>query len=714
MTWPESTRILAGLALLIGSAGCGASTAGRATSTPTLPTPTNLSLERDSLGPPGPLPTRPLEFPPFRELALDNGLRMILVEQHEQPVVAVDLFIESGAANEPPEVAGLAAIVAELLTKGTPSRTAEEISRTIEGAGGDLSSSAAHDYLQVSSTVLADGAELAFEVVSDVVLRPSFPAEELEITRTRTLTSLQAELAEGAAVAARRFMSEIYGANHPYRLAPLPQTIRALDRDALLRFHADHFKADNALLVVAGDIDSTSAVALAEQYFGDWAGGGAPDPEFVSPPRLESARILLAHRPGSVQSSVRIGHLAIHPDNPDYYPLQVLHKILGAGADSRLFLILREQKGWTYGTFSELFRPRDIGFFAVAGEVRNEVTDSTVVEILHQLERIRDEPVPETELAAAKSYLVGSFPLSIETPGQIARQLARSRLLGLPFDAVTAYRDRIEAVTVADVQRVAREYVHPEQAAIVVVGDATQVLEKLDGIAPVTLSDIEGNPLERSSLEITSSGARFDAARLTPGTMKYRVLVQGNPFGTATTNLSRDGGGWTAITTVQAGPLTQTSELSFGADLTPISATSSTAQGGVQLSSQLRFENGRIIGRIELPEQMGGARDVDTEAPAGTLFNGMDAFALASADLEVGETIAIPIFSEQTGTVVQATLRIEAEESVAVAAGTFEAYRVEMSAGPQSGTLWVRREAPHVMVKQEVAGQPVVIELEEM
>lgn len=662
--------------------------------------------------PPPPLEERPLDFPPFSERSLPNGLRLIVVEQHDLPVVNLDLYVESGSASDPPELAGLTGMVADLLTKGTPTRTAEEIASTIEGVGGQLSASAGQDFLRVGATVLAEHTDLAFDLVSDVSLRPTFPEEELNLTRRRMLTSLQAELANPGAVASRHFAREVYGTEHPYRLAPEPVTVEAIDRSGVAQFHEEHFKADNALLVVSGDVSMAQVEELVGRYFGEWQGGGAPEPTFVEPPARNETRIHLVHRPGSVQSAIRLGHVGIRPDNPDYYPLQVLNKVLGSGTDSRLFLILREQRGWTYGAYSSLSRPLDVGTFSATAEVRNEVTDSAVVEMLAQLRRLREEPVSQAEMDAAKSFLTGSFPLRIETPGAIAQQVAQIRLLGLPIEALTDYRERIAAVTAQDVQRVAQEYVRPDQAAIVVVGDATQILSDLQGIAPITLTDVSGNPLDPADLEIRSSGASFDASRLSPVTLTYQVVVQGTPFGTATTTLSRDGAEWSASTVMQAGPLNQRSEVRFDDSFTPVSLTSSAAQGPMEMGADLQYENGRVTGEIRLPEQMGGQRAVDVEVPEGTLLTGMDAFALSVADLAVGETVAVPIFSEQSGSVTQATFEVTGEEEVTVPAGTFQAFRVQLNAGPQSGTLWLRRDAPHVTLRQEVAGQPVVIELQ--
>lgn len=702
-------------AWLMAAAGCGASgSAGAAVPSQAPTTGGQANADGYPTSPPPPIEERPLAFPPFQESTLANGLRIIVVEHGQQPIANVSLFVESGSASDPPELAGLSGVLADMLTKGTPTRSAEEISREIEGVGGQLSVGSTSDNLEVSAGVLSDHLELAFELVSDVALRPTLPAEELELTRTRILTSLQAELASPQAVASRRFLTEIYGEGHPYERLPEPETVRAIDRAALQEFHARHFTPANALLVVSGDVSTGEAQALAERYLGEWSGEAVAKPAFTDPPAIEGTRIVLMHRPGSVQSAIRAGNTAILPDDPDRYALQVLNKVLGSGTDSRLFLILREQKGWTYGAYSSLSRPRGLGYLSATAEVRNEVTDSAVVELLHQLRRIRDEPVAAAELEAAKNFLTGSFPLQIETPAAVARQVAQVRLLGLPIESLTDHRERIAEVTDADVRRVAARHVRPENGVVVVVGDATQVMEGLQRIAPVTLLDIEGAPLDPAALEVRASGTAFDAERLEIGTRTYRVLVQGTPFGTARTVMDRQGDEWAGTTRLEAGPLAQTVEVRFARDFTPIALTSSASQGGMEMGSDLRHENGRVTGEIRLPEQMGGTRAVDTEVPAGTLFSGMDALALATAQLTVGETVAVPVFSEQSGSVVQATFEVVAEESITVAAGTFDALRVEVSAGPQSGTLWLRQEAPHTMLRQETAGQPIVIELESM
>jgi zinc protease len=663
---------------------------------------------------PAPLAPRPLEFPPFRELRLENGLRVIVVEHPGQPLANVNLYVRSGGAAESAELAGLAGMVAELVTKGTATRSASEIAETIEGVGGQLNSSAGNDWLTISASVLSDHLPLAFELVGDVALRPTFPDEEVTVTRRRTLSGLQAQLGQPGAIAQRQFLRDIYGP-HPYGISAIPGTVQAITRDDLVRFHADHFAADNALLVVSGVVDAGAVESLARRHFGDWRQGAAARPALPQPPVLEATRIALVHRPGSVQSNIRIGHLAIRPDNPDYFPLTVLNNIVGGGTDARLFQILREERGWTYGAYSQLTRPVDIGYFMANAEVRTEVTDSALVEMLSQLNRIRDERVPAEEFEGAKSFLAGSFPLRIETAGQIAGQIAQARLLGLPMEYVSEFPQRIMAVTAEDVQRVARQYVRPDRAAVVVVGDAREVLPMIEGIAPVTLYDVEGAPLGRDALEVRAAAERYDGSRLQAGRRAYRFLIQDNPMGTVTEVLARDGDVWVATSTTEAAGMSQESETRFAvADLSAISSIIRIRQAGAAMEGDLRVADGRIMGRLELPEPMGGARDVDAAMPEGTLLPGMDAHVLAAADLAEGRSVTLPVFDMMSGAVTSITFQVTGVEEVTVPAGTFSTYRIAMTGGAQPMTLYVRRDAPHIMVRQEFTGAPVAIELESL
>jgi hypothetical protein len=349
--------------------------------------------------------------------------------------------------------------------------------------------------------------------------------------------------------------------------------------------------------------------------------------------------------------------------------------------------------------------------FTAAADVRTEVTDSALAELVSQLRRVRDEPVPAAELEAAKSYLVGSFPVGIETAAQVAVQVATTRVLGLPIEDLLQYNPRVAAVTAADVQRVARRYVHPDQATIVVVGDAAKILPGLERIAPVTLVDLEGKPLERSALEVRASTERFDYARVAPATLAYQVSFQGNAVGSQTVVLAKEGEGWTRSNDVQFGPLRQQSVTRFGAGFAPVSLTESVS-GPATGTASVALTGGRFKGEAKLPPQMGGEKTFDVAAVPGSVLEGMDEVMLGVAELAAGKTITIPQFNTGTGSVAAVTFKVTGVETVTVPAGTFPAYRVEVTGKQQPLVMWLRQAAPHVPVKYEITGQPVVVQLQ--
>jgi predicted Zn-dependent peptidase len=662
--------------------------------------------------PPAPMASRPLAFPAFRETRLPNGMGLIVVENRSHPVANLYLVLRSGAASVSAAQAGTAELLAETLTKGTTTRSARQIAEAIEGTGGSLNAFSSNDNVGVAATVLSEHLPLAMELVSEVVQRPSFPEDEVQTAKQRALSTLQSQLGQPAAIATRRLLREVYG-THPYGITRTPATVTGLGPAQLREFHARAFKPANAILVVAGDVRAAQVEEMARRHFGAWTGSAPAAPAFAPLPARSRTGITLIHRPGSVQSSLRVGFPGIRPDNADYYPLLVLDKLLGGGADARLFQILREQKGWTYGAYTSVTRPVDMGYIAASAEVRTAVTDSAMSELLRQLKRVRDEPVTQVELEAAKGFLVGSFPGSVETPAQVASQVATTRLLGLPIDALLRYRERVGAVTVADVQRVARKYVTPDQAAVVVVGDAAKVLPQLEAIAPVTLLDLQGNPLGRGSLEVRASSERHDMSRLRPATLTYRVMAGGNPVATQTTVLAREGAGWTRTATVKAGPMTQTLTTRWGADFAPVSY-SEKVEGPVSGEASAQLTAGRIKGQSKLPPQMGGEKTFDAEAVAGSVFDGTDEAILMVADLAPGKTITLPVFTTSSGAVGNHSYKVVAAEQVTTPAGAFPAFKLEVTGKQQPMTVWVRQEAPHIPLRYEVTGAPVVVELQEM
>jgi zinc protease len=660
--------------------------------------------------PPPPGPARPLAFPAFRETRLPNGMGVVVVENHSAPLVSLTLLVRSGNATVPAAKAGTAALVAEVINKGTATRSATQIAQQIEGSGGSLGGYATDDYTGVTASVLSDRLPLAFELLADVALHPAFPDAEVETARQQQLSALQAQLGQPSSLASRRFQREVYGA-HPYGILSTPETVRGITAADLRAWHAAHFKAGNALLVVAGDVSQAQAEELARRHFGGWERGSVAAPAWPAVAARARTGIVLVHRPGSVQSTLLVGNPGIRAGDPDYYALQVMTRLLGGGSDARLFQVLREQHGWTYGSYAGADRPIDTGVFFAQADVRTEVTDSALAELVSQLRRLRDEPVPAAELEAAKSYLVGSFPVGIQTAEQVARQVADTRVLGLPIEDLLQYNPRVQAVTAADVQRVARRFVQPDQAVVVVVGDAPKVLAGLERIAPVTLVDLEGRPLERAALEVRASTERFDYAKVAPATLAYQVSFQGNAVGSQTVALARDGDGWTRTNDVQFGPVRQALVTKFGPGFTPVSLTE-TVSGAVTGTATVTLAGGRFRGEAKLPPQMGGEKTFDVAAVPGAVLEGMDEVMLGVADLAEGKTIAIPQFNTGTGSVDAVTFKVGGVETVTVPAGSFPAFRVEVAGKEQPMVVWLRQAAPHVALKYEITGQPVVIQLQ--
>jgi zinc protease len=297
--------------------------------------------------PPPAMELRPLQFPPFQEATLDNGLTLLVVENHRLPVVSIRLSMLAGSRSDPAGLEGVADMTAELLTKGTERRSAEQIAEEIEGVGARLFANAGNDFFSVGTSVLTEHVELAFDLVSDVLLNATYPDEELELARKRALSGLKLEKSNPGALASRYFMRSLYG-DHPYGRSATEESVENITREAVQQYAATYLKPGGGLLVLSGDISLDEGKKLAERFLGSWS-GRPPAADYPAPPPARETSILLVHRPGSAQSNIRVGNLALRPGDDTYYPMVVANKILGGGTDARLFMILLEQKSWTYG-----------------------------------------------------------------------------------------------------------------------------------------------------------------------------------------------------------------------------------------------------------------------------------------------------------------------------------------------------------------------------
>ena len=429
--------------------------------------------------PPPPLAPRRLNIPTPDETALPNGLRVVFVEQTRLPLVSFRLAFRTGDAFDPPDLPGLTDIMTNMLTEGTAAYTSRQLADETARLGATLSAGASSDYTTVAASSLSAYAEQVLALLSEVALRPTFPEDELELTKQNAQQNLIAQRAQPSFLATETLARVIFG-EHPYRVvSPTPESIEALTREKLAAFHGAMFIPDDAVLFVAGDLRRERLTERVAELFGDWPRGQVAEADFPAPPARDGRAIYLVDRPGSAQSNIVVANPAITRTHPDYFPVLVMHTILGANASSRLFMNLREDKGYTYGAYTSLDARRYAGTFRATSEVRTPVTGASLREFFYELGRIREEEVSEKELADAKSYLTGIFPIRLETQEGLIDQLVQIKMHGLPGDYLHTYRERVQQVTREEVRRVAREYVTPDRAAIVIVGDAAAITDQI-------------------------------------------------------------------------------------------------------------------------------------------------------------------------------------------------------------------------------------------
>ncbi len=433
---------------------------------------------------------RPYDFPDAVRSTLANGLQLVVAPMADRELIAVSLAFRAGAADEPGEVGGATVLAARALTEGTELRDAIELTEAAERLGASIHAEAGWDATSAGLDVPASRLAPAMDLLAEVVRRPAFPEAEIDRLRDERLTDLLQAKADPRRRADEAFVSTIYAPSSPYHrpAAGAAPTVEALAAEQLRAIHGTACLPSHAALVVAGSVDPDEVAAIVEARFGDWTGPDASEPAPIADdPGLTSRLVRVVHRPGAVQTEIRLGHVGLARRHPDFYPVAVMRAILGGLFNSRLNMNLREEKGYTYGAHAGFDLRRARGPFTARAAVNTEVTVASVQEFLAELDRIREVPVTDAELRGARDYLVGVFPLRFETPGPVAGSLAGLFVHRLPDDELDRYRASIEAVTADEVLRVAREQVRPEEAAIVLVGDHDQFGAALEaaGVGPI-------------------------------------------------------------------------------------------------------------------------------------------------------------------------------------------------------------------------------------
>lgn len=450
--------------------------------------------------PPRPLPARPVSFPPYEIRTLPNGMQVIVVMHSEQPAVSMRLLTRAGAAYDPPGKNGVAALLAALLDQGTTTRSAAEIADTIDSIGGVLDTGAGTDVTSVNVLVMKDSFDLGMDLIADIVRHPAFDAVELERQRQQALSSLKVSYEDPNFVASVVFNRLIYGF-HPYGLpgGGTPQSLPALTRDDLRDYHRRYFAPNNSIFAIVGDVTAPEAFAAAERVFGDWARRTIEVPSPPSPPD-PTRRVVVIDKPDAVQTSVRVGHLGVSRRTPDYRALDLAIRILGGEGSNRLYRVLRSERGLTYSASADMNALLQAGEFVAETDTRSEATGEVLRLIVEEFNRIQRERTGQYELAGAQAYMTGSFPITIETPGAIATQVLNAVFYGVSLEELRTYRERVNAVTVDDIQRVARDYLKPDRLSIVLVGNLAVFKDQL---ARAGFAQYEVIPL--GDLDLTSA-----------------------------------------------------------------------------------------------------------------------------------------------------------------------------------------------------------------
>jgi zinc protease len=442
-----------------------------------------------------------VKLPRTQEATLPNGLRVVLLEAHKVPTFNMQMVVLSGGLSDKPDFSGLATFTAALLHEGTTKRVSKDIAEQVDALGATLSatSSLSSTTSIVSTSGLIENVDQTLDLFSDVIRNPSFPQSEVEKYKTRTLTQLQFQRSSAQFLAQEQFQRAIYGNIHPAALiAPPTESIQKLTSKDLSDFHSTYYRPNNAILAIVGDVTMKDIMPKIEKAFGDWEKADVPAVTIPNTQAPGDSKIYLIDRPGSVQTVLRLGTLGIERTNLDYFAVLVADKILGGGPSGRLFLNLREDKGYTYGAYSTFSGSRFRGIWVANAEVRTEVTEGAMTEFMKELNRLRNEKVPAEELENQKRAIVGSFALSLEQPQALLQNVITQKLYNLPADYWDTYPQKVAAITADDVQNAAQKYLDLDRLQVVAVGDAGKAREVLAKYGKVELYDAEGKPVPGS------------------------------------------------------------------------------------------------------------------------------------------------------------------------------------------------------------------------
>lgn len=432
---------------------------------------------------------------------LENGLTVIVMENHKLPKVSFQVFVDYDPILEK-DASGYVDMMGDMLSKGTAKRSKSQIDEEIDFLGAYMSSSANG----VSGGCLSKHSDKLLEIMSDVLLNPTFPQEEWDKVKRRVESGLAQEKNDANAIAGKVASILRYGKDHPYGEQMTEATLAKINVEQFKSHYAKYIKPNIAYFVVVGDITKAQAEKYARQYFGSWSKGEVSKHTYPTPAQPEKAQVDFVHKPGAVQSVINITYpVELRPGTPDVIRSRVMNAILGGYFNSRVNANLREGHGWTYGARTSLNADKLIGSFTASASVRNAVSDSSIIEFLKEMNRMRTELVPVSELQVVKNVITGQFSQSLEEPGTVANFALTTARYGLPADYYEKYLEVLQSVTPQEVLTMAQKYIKPGQAHILVVGNKDDVADRLKQFSPegkINFFDAQGNPVKMNNAEI--------------------------------------------------------------------------------------------------------------------------------------------------------------------------------------------------------------------
>lgn len=442
-----------------------------------------------------------VKLPRAQEATLKNGLHVVLLESnHRLPIFSMEMVVMSGGLSDPSDMRGVATATAALLREGTAKHNSRELSEALDTIGATLGANSALSSFtsNINSAGLTENFDQVLDLMAEVIRTPKFPEDEVERYKSRVKAQYPLLRSQPGFLAQERLNKAIYG-DHPAALGFVPMdSLAKITAADLIKFHSQSYLPNNATLFIAGDVTLKDVLPKIERAFGDWERGTAPTLTLPAVPAQADTKISLINRPGSVQTVFQIGSLGLERTDPDYVALVVMNRILGGGGSSRLFLNIREDKGYAYSVGSNFTSSKYRGVFTAQSPVRTEVTEGAMREFMNEFNRIRDEKVSPADLDKAKHAIVGQFALTLETPAALLNLITTQKLYGLPGDYWDIYPRKVEAITADDVQRVARKYIDLKHLQIVAVTDAAKARDALAKYGTVQEYDGEGKPVRTS------------------------------------------------------------------------------------------------------------------------------------------------------------------------------------------------------------------------